>query len=152
MKLFSIFRKGISIWRRSLCAFSRKYDVATPEDLYKALQTQIKKAGLSDNITTILNTWTTQSGYPVVHVSVNKDTVILKQERFFLEKNIPKNFADTLWHIPITWASIGNSSEHNNTAPKLWMTMKEARFKSNSLFTLNVKQSGNATRRDRAQL
>jgi len=131
--------------------FSRKYNVSTPEDLYKALQAQIKKAGVLDNIKTILDTWTTQSGYPIINVTVDKDMVTLKQERFFLERNFQKkNFADTLWHIPITWASIGKSLEYNNTAPKLWMTKKETTFRSNSSFTLNVKQSGNATRRDQA--
>jgi len=126
--------------------------VATPEDLYKALQAQVKRAGLPDNVTAILNTWTTQPGYPIVHVNVEKDIVTLKQERFFLEKNVhKKDFADVLWHIPITWASIGNLSGYNDTVPRLWMTTKETTFKSNSLFTLNVKQSGNATKRDRAK-
>ncbi|XP_050466418.1 putative aminopeptidase-2 [Cataglyphis hispanica] len=121
----------------------RKYDVATPEDLYAAIQTQATKRGLKDNITAILNTWVNQPGYPVVHVDINESTIILRQERFFFKQD--ENNSDT-WHIPITWALVHKSSEYDDTTPKLWLTKDEMKISrpqsSTSLLTFNVQQSG----------
>jgi len=88
-----------------------------------------------------LDTWVTQPGYPVVHVDVKEDTVILRQERFFF-----KQYKDnSIWHIPITWASINNRLEYSNTMPKQWLTKNEMEIKNLSLALsiFNVQQSGN---------
>lgn len=89
-----------------------------------------------------MNTWTTQLGYPVVHVKYVNTTVHLRQERFFFKEN-ERNSVDTTWHIPITWATYNNLQEYLDTAPKLWLTGKEETFSNLTLFSLfNVQQSG----------
>ncbi|XP_011643165.1 putative aminopeptidase-2 [Pogonomyrmex barbatus] len=129
---------GIKIFNDALINYlnERKYEVATPEDLYKSLQKYIQDR----NITTVLNTWTRQSGYPVVNVRVTNTVVFMMQERFFLKKNN----SNTMWHIPITWTTVQNSSEDFDTTPKLWLTTKAKRIEmsSQSPWIFNIQQSG----------
>ncbi|RLU27565.1 hypothetical protein DMN91_001369 [Ooceraea biroi] len=124
----------------------RQYDVATPEDLYKALQAQVRKAGIQDNVTTILDTWTRQPGCPIVHVTVDElNNVNLEQERFFLEKREEDEPDDTVWNIPITWTPLDDDrTDYLNTTPAFWMTTKRMNeaFESSSHFIVNVQQSG----------
>jgi len=50
-----------------------------------------------------------------------------------------------MWYIPITWASVQNSSEFLDTTPKLWLIkeMEETKNPSDSLLIFNTQQSGN---------
>lgn len=136
----------------SFASFRRpKNDVASPKDLYYAMDEQVKKAGLQDNVVYTLSKFTSQPGYPVVHVSIKKNAMTLRQERFFLERR--KRDVDlvdrTVWSIPITWASITNHSDYLNTTPRFWMTTKQETFYvSSSLVTLNVQQSGADSKRN----
>ncbi|KAL6443889.1 hypothetical protein ACFW04_001722 [Cataglyphis niger] len=123
----------------------RKYNVTTPEDLYAAIQTQATKEGLKDNITAILDTWLNQPGYPVLHVDINENTIILRQERFFFKQDEMKRENNSYtWHIPITWALVHNNSDYFNTKPKFWLTKDEMKINksSNLLLTFNNQQSG----------
>ncbi|XP_071652134.1 uncharacterized protein [Temnothorax longispinosus] len=121
----------------------RKYNVATPEDLYASLQLQVNEKGIKDNIKAILDTWTTQSGYPVVKVNVTKNAILLEQNRFFFKEE-ENNSDKTIWHIPIQWAQIQNSADYFDTRPKLWLTSKTINIRnpSNSLLIFNTQQSG----------
>ncbi|XP_066591924.1 uncharacterized protein [Prorops nasuta] len=85
---------------------SRKYDVATPDHLYDEFNKLTKDNKLGYNFGNFMNSWTSQAGYPVVHVSFAKNykTATLKQERFLL-KHDEKPSKDSVWFIPITWAS-----------------------------------------------
>lgn len=52
---------------------------------------------------------------------------------------------DSLWHIPITYASKANP--HTETLPKFWMNQREMEItledvKPNSYFLVNIKQTG----------
>ncbi|XP_012524023.2 uncharacterized protein LOC105829586 [Monomorium pharaonis] len=138
---------GIELFDSALKDYleKRKNDVATPEHLYASLQQKIKEKELNDEIKDILDTWTTQSGYPVVSVTVKKDSIILQQKQFFL-KDDESNSDDTIWHIPITWASIQNKLEYFNTTPKFWLIEKKQNKTienpSDSLLIFNIQQSG----------
>lgn len=128
--------------------FLRARDVSTPDDLYKELQSQINLVGRKENIKEILDTWTTQPGYPVVHVDVQKDVVTLRQERFLFKRR-EDFFDDNVWHIPITMTSTIQSN-FQNTTPSHWMTEKEMKIESSDssfvelqLLIVNVQQSGN---------
>lgn len=118
--------------------------------MYESLQLKIDEKGLKDDVKVILDTWTTQSGYPIVNVFVKKNVIIMEQERF-VPKEHENTFDDTIWHIPITWALIENSSDYFNTTPKFWLTKKVTKIKkpsdlpSESLLIFNNQQSGNYT-------
>jgi aminopeptidase N len=63
------------------------------DDLWNAI------AGASGkDITSLMNTWISQPGYPVVHVSQTGDQVSLSQEQFFVGPHEPSK---RLWPIPL---------------------------------------------------
>lgn len=98
---------------------------------------------MRNNIKVILDTWTTQPGYPVVNVYFIKDVIIMEQKRFFFKEQ--ENNDITIWHIPITWAPVENNSDYFDTKPKRWLTDKTMTITnpSNSLLVFNTQQSGN---------
>ncbi|KYN33599.1 Aminopeptidase N [Trachymyrmex septentrionalis] len=125
----------------------RKYNVATPDHLYASLQLKVDEKGLKDDVKVILDTWTTQPGYPIVNVSVSTNFIFLEQKRFF-PKEHENTTDDTIWHIPITWAVVQNTSDYFNTTPKFWLTKKatmkrkQSDLSPESLLIFNNQQSG----------
>lgn len=69
------------------------YKNTVGEDLWRALS----KASGKD-IAEFMNTWITQSGYPVVSVTHDGSSVHLAQEQFFVG---PHQSSDKLWPIPL---------------------------------------------------
>jgi aminopeptidase N len=63
------------------------------QDLWQALG----EASGTD-VSSFMNAWMTQSGYPVVHASLSGSTVTLTQEQFFIGPHQPYN---KLWPIPL---------------------------------------------------
>lgn len=55
-------------------------------------------AASGKNIAGFMNTWISQPGYPVLHVSQSGDQVTLRQEQFFVG---PHADSDRLWPIPL---------------------------------------------------
>ncbi|XP_066591366.1 uncharacterized protein [Prorops nasuta] len=96
-----IFKKALKNYLKS-----RNYDVATPEHLYDEFNKLTKDDRLGYNFGDFMNSWASQAGYPVVHVSFAKNykSAMLKQKRFLL-KSDEKSSNDNVWYIPITWAS-----------------------------------------------
>lgn len=58
---------------------------------------EISKAS-GKNITTMMNTWISQPGYPVVSVSQDDGKIRLSQEQFFIGRHQP---SDRIWPIPL---------------------------------------------------
>lgn len=76
------------------------YQNTEAEDLWHALD---KASG--KNVTSLMTSWLSQSGYPVVHVSKSENNQInLKQEQFFVGPHQP---SDKKWPIPLN----SNASE-----------------------------------------
>ncbi|XP_017792513.1 PREDICTED: uncharacterized protein LOC108574433 [Habropoda laboriosa] len=130
-----VFYKGLQSYLPK-----RKYDAAVPEDLFDAFKEVITDEKLKNSIHDIMNSWTTQPGYPVVNATLRQDRLELRQKRFLLNQEDPPS--TSTWHIPITWTCL-NTSNFNNTEPKFW-------FK-NALdsvpipcdhYLLNIQQSG----------
>lgn len=60
----------------------REYDAATPDDLYYSLQIKIEEAGKTNllggyNVSTILKSWDSFKGYPVVDIKRNYENGVL---------------------------------------------------------------------------
>lgn len=98
---------------------ARKYNTGKPEDFFSRLQIQIDSR-LDASVETIMNTWTKQSGYPVLSVSVSGDQVKLKQEQFFLREPNSDFSSDKKWWIPITWSSRSKYTDSVNSIQN-WM-------------------------------
>ncbi|HEU4830671.1 MAG TPA: M1 family metallopeptidase, partial [Candidatus Saccharimonadales bacterium] len=79
------------------------YQNTEADDLWKAIGDASDK-----DIASLMNTWISQPGFPIVHVSQKEDEVTLSQDQFFVGPHRP---SDQLWPIPL------NSS--CNEMPKL---------------------------------
>lgn len=86
---------GKDAFRAGLAAYFKTHAYGNTEeyDLWNALSEASGK-----DIASLMNTWISQSGYPVVHVSQVGDQVTLTQEQFFVGPHEP---SDKLWPIPL---------------------------------------------------
>ncbi|XP_034947280.1 aminopeptidase N-like [Chelonus insularis] len=119
----------------------------TPSKLWAALDMKIHEMGdiskINQSVSTLMESWTSQSGYPVVHVNRVHGNLSLTQERFFITK---RNESSTqLYWIPISIASKTNPN-FSNTSPTLWMGSKKMltslSIADDEWFILNVQQTG----------
>ena len=92
------FQKGL---KKYLSDF--KYKNAKGQDLWDAIGKASKMP-----VTSMINTWLKQPGFPLVEVNQDANTLKLKQKRYLLEPG--KKFSKGLWSIPL---SLGLESEIN---------------------------------------
>ncbi|CAL4066693.1 unnamed protein product [Meganyctiphanes norvegica] len=126
-------RKGLSNFLEKY-----KYGNAEQDDLWEQLTLQAHKDGIlaSDlTVKNVMDTWTLQSGYPVITVS--RDTAgtsaIISQERFLKHKS--SNMSDdssTRWWVPLSYTSQGENN-FQSTVPKRWMGTSESSILLQSL-------------------
>ena len=93
------FQKGL---KKYLSDF--KYKNAKGQDLWDAIG---KASGMP--VTSMINTWLKQPGFPVVEINQDGSNLKLKQKRYLLEPN--KKFSKGLWSIPL---SLGLETETTN--------------------------------------
>nr|KAG5686653.1 hypothetical protein BaRGS_013440 [Batillaria attramentaria] len=122
------FQRGI---KRYLQAHS--YANANHTDLWNALAAQTEAENKNLDIPSIMNTWTLQMGFPVVHVTRGAGDVMVKQKRFLINPDAtdPGTFHSPygyMWHVPITLTS--SEESHFNVTEKdvVWLTEKEKMF------------------------
>ncbi len=70
-----------------------QYGNTVDNDLWKALSDASGK-----DVSSLMNTWISQPGYPVVRASINENTLTLTQEQFFVGPHQPST---RLWPIPL---------------------------------------------------
>ncbi|GJQ77626.1 hypothetical protein Trydic_g12754 [Trypoxylus dichotomus] len=102
------FRKGVSNYLKE-----HKYNNAEKDDLFKSLTDEAhNSAALPKNLTVkeIMDTWTLQTGYPVIYVKRNYDdgTATITQERFFKDANHTEDTSK--WWIPLTYTTASESA------------------------------------------
>ena len=90
------FQKGL---KKYLSDF--KYKNAKGQDLWDAIGKASKMP-----VTSMINTWLKQPGFPLVEINQDGNTLKLKQKRYLLEPE--KKFGKGLWSIPL---SLGMESE-----------------------------------------
>lgn len=117
--------------KKLFCVISRKYQVATQDDLWSHLTASAHKSNTFDNLTNvkdIMDGWTTKMGFPVVNVTRNYETNTIEfaQSRFtFIAPNQWKSLQieydeDTLWWIPLSYTTL-NQANFSDTQPKNWI-------------------------------
>jgi len=84
------FQKGL---KKYLSDF--KYKNAKGQDLWDAIGKASKMP-----VSSMVNTWLKQPGFPLVEINQNGDTLRLKQRRYLLESD--KKFSRGLWSIPLS--------------------------------------------------
>ena len=104
-----------------------QYNNTGADDLWNALS---EASGI--DVASFMQAWMTQSGYPVVHASIDGTKVTLTQEQFFIGPHTPQG---KLWPIPL----------HSSCkeAPKI-MDTASAEFEHKSGTPLTFNKSGTA--------
>jgi len=98
-----VFQKGIANYFKI-----HKYANAEQDDLWAALGKQAHKEGVLDpevTVKSIMDTWTLQKGYPVLHIKLKDGNWELKQEKFNLEFGLTEK-EEYRWTIPVSFKSI----------------------------------------------
>ncbi|XP_037727912.1 aminopeptidase Ey-like [Drosophila subpulchrella] len=101
------------------------YKNAEQDNLWESLtQAAHKNGALSNNydIKTIMDSWTLQTGYPLVNVTrdYTAKTARLSQERYLRNIAISRSEHGQCWWIPLSYTT-QNKKDFSNTAPKAWM-------------------------------
>lgn len=127
---------------------AHKYGNARQDDLWDSLTFQARKDGsLLPNMTVkeIMDTWTLQTGYPVVTVtrSYVNGSAYISQERFLLS---PNRFSNATWWVPLTYTMQGKP-DFSATRPQLWLenvksTVVEDLPDNTSWVLFNVQETG----------
>uniref|UniRef100_A0A8K9WX97 Aminopeptidase n=1 Tax=Oncorhynchus mykiss TaxID=8022 RepID=A0A8K9WX97_ONCMY len=96
-----VFQSGIVRYLRRY-----SYSNAHNQDLWDSLANHL-------DLTSMMNTWTLQTGVPLVTVTRQGSHLLLKQERF-LRTAHPSDPAWFLWHIPLTYRTDTSTSIHRH--------------------------------------
>lgn len=90
---------GNEAMRQGLALYFKKFAYKNTEanDLWACLSEASGK-----DITDFMNTWITQPGYPLLHVSQTEIGINLRQERFFTGEH---QDSDSIWPIPLNCSS-----------------------------------------------
>nr|CAD7394984.1 unnamed protein product [Timema cristinae] len=126
-----VFKKGVTRYLKN-----KAFQSSTQNDLWSALTVQAHESKLlNESITVkdIMDTWTLQTGFPVLTVIRDYETgsAILSQERFLLCASEPKTTSlskagakpttpDPLWWIPITYTTM-EQPDFETTKPSSWL-------------------------------
>ncbi|KAL1491457.1 hypothetical protein ABEB36_012054 [Hypothenemus hampei] len=127
LRMMSLFlgeetlRSGVSNYLRQ-----HRYHNAEQDDLWSSLtEAAHQKGTLPKNLSvkTIMDTWTLQTGYPVIHVIRNykNGTAEISQERFLRDTIKLKTDGTPCWWIPLTY-STESKGDFNVTTPKDWLS------------------------------
>nr|CAD7396258.1 unnamed protein product [Timema cristinae] len=121
----SIFKAGLNTYLNT-----HHHNTAEASDLFTALHTTFLTVNPSSEISVIdvMNTWTTQMGYPVITVNRNYDTgrtAKVKQERFLLTTSADSSDDhDYKWWIPLTFTT-NASKDFTTTQTQIWLKASE---------------------------
>ncbi|XP_011260493.3 aminopeptidase N-like [Camponotus floridanus] len=98
-----------------------------PDALWEAIENRIHLQQLITQpaaVKTIMDTWTTQAGYPVVSVNIDDKGVLHITQQRFLLRNLSKTSTNVTWWVPLTWAT-QTEPNFNNTLTKDWLSIEK---------------------------
>lgn len=130
--------------------FFSKKSTGTPEKLFAAFQYEVDASKeVNFNVADVMNSWTTQAGYPVVNVSFVDNVVEFRQARFMKrtpskDKIKKSQSKKPVWYVPINYASQSNP-DFGNTRKVEWLREGTTRIIENASkdwIIFNVQQTG----------
>ncbi|XP_053604252.1 aminopeptidase N [Plodia interpunctella] len=113
-----IFNAGITDYLNA-----KKYRDAEQRDLWSALTNAARlKGALEVDVAVVMDSWTLQTGFPVLTILRNYDTgaVQFKQERFVLISNTSIDQKSPVWWIPVSYTTAAEK-DFESTKPKVWL-------------------------------
>lgn len=133
-----IFRKGVSNYLKK-----RSFTNARQDDLWQELTMAQEKEPRVD-VKTVMDSWTLQTGYPVItfNRSYSTNEAKVTQQRFLVDGSTDNQ---TLWKVPITYTD-SQKPNFTDTFPKFWLNEKSTVISglpsSTQWFIANVQQVG----------
>lgn len=97
-----IFREALSIYLKT-----NQRKIVLPSDFYLAVEEILAQHNFNDfNFTEAFKTWELQKGFPVIHVSFDKETKEFKvtQKRFFINSEL-EDQSNSKWTIPLSFST-----------------------------------------------
>ncbi len=127
---------GSEIFREGLHKYLKKhsYSNATKFDLWEAIDDAARSKHKSIKVTKVASNWIDKAGYPIIEVKRDKNSVTLKQSRYFLLNNLSDG---TKWPVPINYLS--NGKEKQVLLEKKSLLINAAR---DAAIKLNLGQNG----------
>ncbi|XP_037798441.1 aminopeptidase N-like [Penaeus monodon] len=118
-----LFSDGLNSYLNEIKNVTSKYD-----DLWESLSTAAHLDNVLPENTTIkmiMDTWTSQKGYPVIKVNRSPDgtSATITQERFRQVKN-PEERPEIKWWVPLTYTTQSDAT-FNQTLAMVWMKDSE---------------------------
>ncbi|XP_065352034.1 aminopeptidase N-like [Cloeon dipterum] len=131
------FRQGVSRYLKT-----HQYGNAVQNDLWASFEEQSRDDSARDSSRTetpreatvkeIMDSWTLQTGYPVIHVTRNYEagTAELTQNRFVTDwLGRSSEDRESLWWVPISYTDPSNAILDMSTKPRFWMNTSNATLK-----------------------
>ncbi|XP_021919195.1 aminopeptidase N-like isoform X1 [Zootermopsis nevadensis] len=114
------FKRGLTNYLQA-----HKFSSARQDDLWQQLTLQAHQDGslpLHMTVKEIMDTWTLQTGYPVVTVTRNykNGSAYISQERFLLSYKDSNTISNATWWVPLTFTK-QEKPDFNTTRPQLWL-------------------------------
>lgn len=105
-----------------------RYANAEQDNLWQSLTEEAHKHEALDerfSIKEIMDTWTLQTGYPIIHVKrdYTNNSATITQQRYLRDPSAPRKFNNTLgpcWWVPLSY-TIEEELDFNTTEPKTWL-------------------------------
>lgn len=139
-----VFRLGLKYYLDD-----RAYQFAETHHLVEAFERAANEVGtLSETVTVeeFINNWSTETGYPVLHVQRTAGHLYLTAQRFDYKGN--RSECCQHWVLPLTMASASDPN-FEDTRPKYWMksrsffiTRGQHELKDTDWVIFNVQQTG----------
>lgn len=139
---------GDDAFKSGLRAYLQKFEYgnAVQNDLWDVMTTFGHKHNTLPqeiSVKQIMDTWTLQSGYPVVIVERNGTSVHISQQRYILPKLYDKD--ESRWFIPITYETQANRTQIG--VPSYWLSNSKNITLPNVVdpshwFYINIKRAG----------
>ncbi|XP_011705878.1 PREDICTED: membrane alanyl aminopeptidase-like, partial [Wasmannia auropunctata] len=134
---------------RSYIQDNMEQGLGQPDALWEAVKAQVNNTrvhpSLNIDVKTVMDSWTTQAGYPVLTVDVNDNGILKITQKRFLLRNIDNIATDTVWYVPLTFTT-KSKLDFTNLIPKYWMSTEQStafyKIDPNKWIIFNLQSSG----------
>uniref|UniRef100_A0A1B6LAT7 Aminopeptidase N n=1 Tax=Graphocephala atropunctata TaxID=36148 RepID=A0A1B6LAT7_9HEMI len=141
----TVFRKGVNKYLRQF-----SYQNSETDDLWSSLTkaaagTTVLPSG--QTVKSVMDSWTSQTGYPLVTVRRDRGRVFVSQKRFLAVQPKSEEQPRECWWIPLTFSTASNSN-FNDTQSTHWLgcdvqeLVLETGAQSSNWIVLNNKANG----------
>ncbi|KAJ0178640.1 hypothetical protein K1T71_005415 [Dendrolimus kikuchii] len=139
-----VFNSGVTDYLNA-----KMYGNAEQKDLWTALTTSARKTGdFEADVAVVMDSWTLQTGFPVLTVSrnYNTGTVSFSQDRFVLINDTTTTQKSPVWWIPVSYTT-ASEKDFKSTRPRIWLKGEKTitsniTVKKDDWFIANVQQTG----------